>query len=272
LAPELAKALRTTDDGDSDSEAGKENALRRARLWAYLAALDRQSAKRPSPPSNALILALLALPPLRDALDPDSTGTGDVGKTVALAIAPLLERLKASRRDAELTRQMLLALRYVLPSQRPNRRRPRLADRDFLDDALRLAELVSDAEATEPAVAGKPLVGTGPIAPSEGNIDDSPLSDEELAPELEPLDTRGGRYRNRRDRERRPHQGGHQSGQNGPPAHAPSPARPSSPSVPAPAFASLGSLAAAVLPPLQPERPRFMGTGTFGGPWAVSAE
>jgi hypothetical protein len=25
------------------------------------------------------------------------------------------------------------------------------------------------------------------------------------------------------------------------------------------------------LPPLQPERPRFMGTGTFGGPWAASS-
>ena len=268
LAPELSRALRATDDGE-------EGALRRSRLWAYLSALDRQSAKRPSPPSNALILALLALPPLRDALDPDSTNIGDVGKPVALAIAPLLERLKASRRDAELPRQLLLALRYVLPSQRPNRRRPRLADRDFLDDALRLAELVSDAEAAEPAIAGKPLVGSGPIAPSEGNAtDESLLSDEELAPELEPIDTRGGRYRNRRDRERRPGQGQGQ-GQGGSPReqqpHAAPSSRPSAPSVPAPAFASLGSLAAAVLPPLQPERPRFMGTGTFGGPWAVSA-
>jgi poly(A) polymerase len=266
LAPELARALRATDDGE-------EGVLRRSRLWAYLSALDRQSAKRPSPPSNALILALLVLPPLRDSLDPDSTGTGDVGKTVAVAIAPLLERLKASRRDAELTRQMLLALRYVLPSQRPNRRRPRLADRDFLDDALRLAELVSDAEAAEPAIAGKPLVGTGPIALSEGT-DEAHLSDEELAPELAPIDTRGGRYRNRRDRERRPAGSPPREGQPHAAQANPSPTRPSMPSLPAspsPTFASLSSLAAAVLPPLQPERPRFLGTGAFGGPWAVSS-
>ena len=268
LAPELARGLRATDGGE-------EGDLKRARLWAYLGALDRQSTKRPSPPSNALILALLVLPPLRDALDPDSTGTGDVGKTVALAIAPLLDRLKASRRDAELTRQMLLALRYVLPSQRPNRRRPRLADRDFLDDALRLAELVSDAEAAEPAIAGKPFVGTGPVALSEGSEgegDNAQLSDEELAPELAPIDTRPGRHRGRRDRERRPPSAA--------PREAPSHGTPSGggasrqqpgPSAPPqlPVFASLGTLAAAVLPPLQPERPRFMGTGVFGGPWAA---
>src|SRR3569623_1612737 len=160
MVPELAKGLRDTDEN--------EKAVRkRARQKSYMAALDRQSTKRPSPPSNALILAALSLPPLRDVLDPDSTGIGDVGKTVSAAIAPLVARLRASRRDAELTRQMLLALRYVRPSQRPNRRRPRLAGRDFLDDALRLAELVSDAEAQDAALAGRPIAGTGAPLTSE---------------------------------------------------------------------------------------------------------
>jgi poly(A) polymerase len=250
---------------------------RRARLWAYLSALDRQSTRRPAPPSNALILALLSLPPLRDVLDPDSTGIGDVGRTVAQAIAPLIERLKASRRDAELTRQMLLALRYVLPSQRPNRRRPRLAGRDFLDDALRLAELVSDAESQEPAIAGRPIAGSGPPAPSEGG-DETPLSDEELAPELAPIDTRGGRWRSRRERERERRAGMGGGGREPQPGGAvpatPTPARVGPPPMPAsvPASQPLAALMAAVPPPLQPERPRFLGTGAFGGPWAHRAD
>ena len=249
---------------------------RRARLWAYLSALDRQSTRRPASPSNALILALLSLPPLRDVLDPDSTGIGDVGRTVAQAIAPLIERLKASRRDAELTRQMLLALRYVLPSQRPNRRRPRLAGRDFLDDALRLAELVSDAESQEPAIAGRPIAGSGPPAPSEGG-DETPLSDEELAPELAPIDTRGGRWRGRRERERERRAGlgggGREPQAGGAVPATPAPARVIGPApMGAPTSQPLAALLAAVPPPLQPERPRFLGTGGFGGPWAHRAD
>ncbi len=285
MVPELARGLRESDDG--------EDAVRkRARLWSYLGALDRQSTKRPSPPSNALILATLSLPPLRDVLDPDSTGIGDVGKTVAQAIAPLVERLKASRRDAELTRQMLLALRYVLPSQRPNRRRPRLAGRDFLDDALRLAELVSDAEAQDAALVGRPIVGSGAPAPSEA-ADDTLLSDEELAPELEPTDTRGGRYRGRRGRDRRPPAGQGGMGESGALADAPPSSsrtgdrgplggdrRPASPPpvyrqpprplhLPAGDRPGLESLAAALPPPLYTDRPSYLGTGTFGGPWAA---
>jgi len=275
MVPELAKGLRDTDDSE-------EAVRKRARLWGYLAALDRQSTKRPSPPSNALILAALSLPPLRDVLDPDSTGIGDVGKTVSAAIAPLIERLRASRRDAELTRQMLLALRYVLPSQRPNRRRPRLAGRDFLDDALRLAELVSDAEAQDAALVGRAIAGTGAPAPSEAG-EDAMLSDEELAPELEPIDTRGGRWRNRRGRDRRPGGAAGPGPREGAPGLddvAPSAERPPRPSQPSPSYRpptpyaapigyrGLDGLAAALPAPLTSDRPRFLGTGTFGGPWA----
>jgi poly(A) polymerase len=260
LAPELARALR----GET---ADPETTLRRTRMWGYLAALDRQSSRRPTAPSNALILAVLTLPPLRDVLDPDSTGVRDVGPIVAQGIAPIMERLKASRRDAELTRQMLLALRYVLPSQRPNRRRPRLAGRDFLDDALRLAELVSDAEAIDATAAGRPIVnlevgpeGEASPAPSlgfEAGAAASP-SDDDLPPELESMldRDRDRRHRNRaRDDGRRPERG-----------------QPAPPLPVLPAAASLASLRAALPPRLGPERPAFFGTGAFGGPWAVSRD
>ncbi len=110
LVPELARGLK-------GEPADDEATLRRARLWSYLAALDRSTAARPVAPSNALILAALLLPPLRDSLDPDSNGVRDVGQMVAQAIAPALERLRPSRRDSELARQILLALRHLLPSQ-----------------------------------------------------------------------------------------------------------------------------------------------------------
>src|SRR4051812_1456557 len=75
FAPELARGLRATEataEGPTEEED-----RRRARLWAYLGALDRSTERRPTPPSNALILAVLLMPPLRDALDPASTGVRD---------------------------------------------------------------------------------------------------------------------------------------------------------------------------------------------------
>jgi poly(A) polymerase len=299
LVPELARALRG-DDADA------ELSLRRSRLWGYLASLDRQSSRRPTAPSNALILATLTLPPLRDVLDPDSVAVRDVGPVVAQAIQPIMERLKASRRDAELTRQILLALRYVLPSQRPNRRRPRLAGREFLDDALRLSELVSDAESLDAAISGRPIVATpgaetrsetGSETASEtlgetgGTLDTATgndsaldgLSDDALPPELESTLDRDRRRRNRgRGGDvRRPDEARRADEARRPPE----PRRPARPSPAAPSLAgspmipiaggiattiSLAALRAAMPPPLRPERPAFLGMGTFGGPWALA--
>jgi poly(A) polymerase len=282
LVPELARALRG-DDADGETN------LRRTRLWGYLAALDRQAARRPTAPSNALILAVLTLPPLRDVLDPDSTAVRDVGPIVAQAIQPVMERLKASRRDAELTRQMLLALRYVLPSQRPNRRRPRLAGRDFLDDALRLAELVSDAEAVDATLVGQPIVGTSVSAGASqeaGGVNETALSvepaadlgaEDDLPPELESTLDRD-RDRRRRHRGRGESRGSDEPRREESTRRPPDTVRPDA-LIPAmagailtsglrPVSVSLAALQAALPAPLTPDRPPFLGLGTFGGPWA----
>ena len=147
LAPELSRALRDDPNAEPETDPAKLETIqrRRARLWAYLAALDRSTARRTVPPTNSLLLAVLMLPPLRDALDPDSSGVGDIGQLVSQSIQPVLERLRASRRDGELARQILLAIRYILPSKNPRRKRPRLAGREFFDEALRLCEIVSEA-------------------------------------------------------------------------------------------------------------------------------
>jgi poly(A) polymerase len=267
LTPEIARGLK----GEA---ADGEAALRRARLWGYLAALDRSTARRATPPSNALLLAALLLPPLRDDLDPDTSGVGDIGQLVAQAIAPALERLRPSRRDAELARQILLALRYVLPSKNPSRRRYRLDGREFADDARQLAEIVADAESVDVALIGQPIVGEDALPASE------PSGDEELAaPELDSL------LEGRRGRRERPYRGGDRgadrgatrpgvSGSGGPSGSAPDrhsdrrPAPSGSAGRLPPLPTDLGSLAAAVRSLTTPElRPAFLGLGSFGGPW-----
>ena len=228
------------------------------------------------PPSNALLLAVLLLPPLRDALDPDSNGVRDVGQLVAQAIAPALERLRPSRRDSELARQILLALRYILPSRNPRRKRPRLAGRDFFDEALRLAEIVSDAEGVDQSVTGRPIIAEGTTLgdglPGEGE------AEEIAAPELEPLDDYDDRRRRRgrggRGPESRGPDGRGPDGR-GPDARLhPRPARGDASRaepvrVIAPIATDLISLAAAARSlQIVPLRPDFCGTGAFGGPWS----
>ncbi len=179
LAPELVRGLKA----DADSE---EAALHRARFWGYLAALDRSSAVRPVPPSNALMLAVLVLPRLRDALDPDSNGVRDIGQMVSQVFMQAFDRLRPSRRDTEITRQILIALRNILPAK-SGRRKGRPPSREFLDEALRLAEIVSQAEAAEAGLVGRPIIAEGVPPVSDAELE---AEAEELAGTLEPAPSR----------------------------------------------------------------------------------
>src|SRR5437763_4094472 len=57
LAPELARGLKVDGNGEVDADPAKAEIanLRRARMWAYLAALDRSTARRTVPPTNSLL-------------------------------------------------------------------------------------------------------------------------------------------------------------------------------------------------------------------------
>jgi poly(A) polymerase len=265
LLPELANTLRTDDE---TPEAKKRN----ARFWAYLAALDRSTLRRETPPSNALVLATLLFPPIRDALHPDTNAVRDVGQLVWQSSQPIVERLKSSRRDAELARQILLAMRVILPSSNPNRRRPRLAGREWVDDALRLGEIISDADAAEPELAGQALL-------AEGEPPGAPAG-EELPPELQAPDPseRHGRYRHgrrgreergprlegdrppRQESERAPRLDGDRPPREAPPSHArPAPGG----RTPIPDLSRLPARTTA--------RPVFLGTGSFGR-WGASGD
>jgi len=269
LTPEIARGLR-------GEPADAEAALRRTRLWGYLGALDRSTAKRPVPPSNALLLATLLLPPLRDELDPDTSGVGDIGQLVAQAIAPALERLRPSRRDSELARQILLALRYVLPSKRPNRRRYQLDGREFADDTRRLAEMVADAESLDATLIGQPILAEGTTLTDLAAADVA--GDEELAaPELDSM-LDGRRPRRGRGAYRGPDRGSERGPDRGSDRGPGFPGssdrnqdrRPTLAASPrsAPMATDLASLATAVRTLIAPElRPAFLGLGSFGGPW-----
>ena len=289
----LSPTLQDVFGADDEDPTAR---LRKARTWAYLGALDRSTARRESPPSNALILAALIFPALREALHPDTNGVRDIGQVVAQAMAPIVDQVKASRREAELARQILLAMRYVMPSANPNRRRPRFSGREFLDDALRLQEMVADAEALDVELAGQPVLADGEM------VGLSPEADERLAQELETP----GEFERRRGTQRGPADagrdrsefrdggrrfGGEPAGDAAPreaarsePREGALPAReagraaggrsgrsdsagrsgrPHTGSTPIPDLGLLGPR------PSSPARLPFLGTGTFGGRWAV---
>jgi poly(A) polymerase len=282
LAPELARGLKLDPNAEPDIDPAKDEIAksRRARMWAYLAALDRSTARRTVPPTNSLLLAVLMLPPLRDALDPDSTGVGDIGQMVAQSIQPVLERVRASRRDGELARQILLAIRYILPSKNPRRKRPRLAGREFFDEALRLCEIISDAEALEPTLAGQPIAGEGVLVEEGAEA----AGDDESAPELEPVDNydRGRRRRGRGGRG--PNREGMRDGAREE-ARPSEPRRDERPRAPAAAASGAGSAGTSAGPSTldslldatatllrQSNKAPFLGTGAFGGPWSANRD
>jgi len=259
LAPDLARALQQ-EPVDEPTRA------RLGRFWAYLAAADRFTISHDTTPSDALLLATLLLPPLRDALHPDSVAFSNPGQLVLQSAQSIVEQLKVSRRDAEMARQILLAARYLFPSSNPHRKRPRLENRDFYADAQRLVEIVADAEASDPTLAGRPL------AAPDGSL--AAAADEELPPDLQEPAERPGRRRGRRDRDRRPAQ----------PSSAPVGASPQAIPTPpreapalvfgrdfrSPICTPIPSLAELVPPASL--RPAFLGAGSFGGRWGARAE
>ena len=256
MSPDLARAL----EQEPADEPGR---VRIARFWAYLAAIDRWTISHEATPSDALLLATLLLPPLRDALHPDSVAFPNLGQLVLQSAQSIVEQLKVSRRDSELARQILLTARYLFPSSNPHRKRPRLETREFYEDAVRLVEVVAEAESSDSALAGRPLLAPEGSAPA--------VADEALPLDLQAPDERPGRRRGRRDR--RPAQPSPPGQAVERPATAPSREAPASvfgPDLGSPAFTPIPSLADLIR--TASLRPEFLGAGPFGSRWGARAE
>jgi len=260
LAPELVRGLKAEDD---PAAAG----LHRGRFWGYLAALDRSSAVRPVPPSNALLLAALVLPRLRDALDPDTNAVRDIGQLVSQTFMTTFERLRPSRRDTEIARQILTGQRFILPSK-SGRRRQRHS-REYIDEQLRLAEIVSQAESADPTIVGRPIIAEGMPPASEVEIDEVIELAETPPPEPARRRDRDGRDRDGRGGDHGRHGGHERHGSHD--RHAGG-GRGGLPAAPPAIPIDLGSLAAEARSLVTPARPRFLGTGAFGGPWSSQTD
>ena len=277
FAPDLARALRASPEANGtdpsvDADGGvdaEESARRRARLWAYLGALDRSTERTGTPPTNALILAVLLLPPLRDALDPDTNGVRDIDHLIARSSAPALERLRPSRRDSELSRQMLRAIRDLLPAKNA-RRKPRHISSEFRAEAVRLCQIITDAEALDETLAGRPIIVEGELAAHAELADAAEAAQAEADLGAESASGLGGDGRRRRRRGRRGRPGDAPS--EGRAAIAPPRATAAAPSTPAVPVDLSGLLAATRTLTAPSSRPGFLGSGAFGGPWSSRVE
>lgn len=257
LLPELSQAWGRAD---SDPEVKQ----RVERFWAYLAALDESIVARNETPTDAMILATFLLPPLRDVVGAE--GQSSLAQIVGQSVAPILVRLKASRRDTEVCRQILLTLRYLLPTF-PSKRRPsRLAGRPFYQDALWLAAIVARAEGGTPF---EDLAATMAVPA------DADTAEEELPPELL-VDVDGESGKDRRDRSGR---GSRNDWQRNNSQGAPSSAAPNRASQDDSMFRDTpGSPIRTAIPdladlgPMPPPRPAFLGLGGFGGRWAARSD
>ena len=133
--------------------------IRRAQAWRVLEELDsigKQLSHASAPPSgggtphptNALVLAAVVAPFLPDLAAGDDESARDQFILIEHVLGPVAARLRASRRDAERARHILLAQRRLAPSKRKRMRPMALVRRDFFGEALGLYELMARASGT----------------------------------------------------------------------------------------------------------------------------
>jgi poly(A) polymerase len=132
LIPEMHRLL-----GREGDHAGAE------RLIQTLDAIDTL-VRAGAAPSNALLVSALVAPFAFDALYESEGGEplrDAIGVLEDIA-APIVISMRASRRDAERARQILMAQRRLMPSRRRRGRPMALVRRDWFLEALGLLELM----------------------------------------------------------------------------------------------------------------------------------
>jgi hypothetical protein len=237
-------------------------------------ALDESIVTRDEPPSDAMILATLLLPPLRDALSPDSVPVQNMAKVVADPCSPSSNASRPRAATPSCVGRSCSPCATCCRRNKPGRRHSRLGNRPFYKDALWLAHLVARAEGSDlPAD-----LSTATESPAEA-VAEAAVFEEELPPELlidvdaeTGRDRRGRRGRDGRDgRGTAPEPVVHANGATPnrqplqPLQERPAPWQ-AGPRVrtPIPNLADLG-----LLPRL---KPAFLGVGTFGGRWATRSD
>jgi poly(A) polymerase len=185
LVPDVARLCGR----EGDHEGGQ-------RLIATLERLDG-AVRGGLTPSNSLLLGVLVAPFLTDALY-ETEGAAereplrDAQGVIDELQRPILESIRASRRDAERLRQMLSAQRRLIPSKRRRGRPMALVRREWFMDALRLCDLLHpepDAELADELARWHRLARDGADTPESAAAPAEPRRRRRRR--------RGGRGRNR---------------------------------------------------------------------------
>jgi len=161
MVPEFANWVTQTPGEDAARE----------RLPRYLDALDVVFRETQTAPSNAVVVAALVLPRLAVSVEQDGDNQRDMGDFINQLVSPILIPLRASRRDSDNARQLLLLARNVLLAEKRPRRlrvnhRDLRTDLDFLLKVIARVEPISEAALV--AIAPEAPVVTTPAAPRRG--------------------------------------------------------------------------------------------------------
>lgn len=148
LAPELGWLFGYADAAPPSGPLPDDDVLapRRQAAWAILNEID-EKVRAQNPPTNALLLAALVAPfTPGDGEAAEAEGAPPPGQDYAAQaealLGPVVLRLRASRRDAERARQILLALRRLAPGRRRRLRPMALARRDYFAETLELYDML----------------------------------------------------------------------------------------------------------------------------------
>jgi len=117
---------------------------RRKHTWATVAQVDAYIGAGREP-TNALVLCCLVAPFLLDTIIAPGSRPGDANNAILEIGQPLVDQLRVARRDAERLRQILLALRRIVPARRRRGNLDGLAGRDVIEDGVMLHELLERA-------------------------------------------------------------------------------------------------------------------------------
>jgi hypothetical protein len=171
---------------------------RRGHAWATVDQLDRYLASGRDP-SNAVVLGCLAAPFVLDAIVAPGSRPNDANTAILEIGQPLVDQLRVARRDAERLRQILLALRRIVPARRRRGHLEGLGGRDIVEDGVVLHELLEHAGAQPPAPALPG--GSDDAGDDDPDGDDGDLLelDEDGQPRKRRRRRRGGRRRRRDD-------------------------------------------------------------------------
>ena len=121
---------------------------RRALAWRIVSLLDQHEDRREL--TNPLVLGALVSAFVVDDLLRPGVRPVEANDRVLEVLQPIVAHLHVARRDAERTRQILIAQRRMVPARRRRARPMAMVRRDYFPEALLLFDLLNRATDGDP--------------------------------------------------------------------------------------------------------------------------